>query len=165
MEREAKAISSLNHPNICHLYDIGSQDGTDYFVMECPTNSLDARQLTDTNGAIFPFWSFDGRSVAFFADGTLKVVEISGGSPQVIADSGFGRGGAWGADGVIVFSPSTQDPLYRTSVNSGTVTPITTLQSPQQTSHRWPFFLPDGKHFLYLAINHDPSKSANDTVY
>ena len=130
-----------------------------------PTNSLDARPLTGTDGGIFPFWSFDSRSVAFFADGKLKVVEFSGGSPQVIADAGFGRGGAWGADGVIVFSPATQDRLYRTSINGGAITPLTTLQSPQQTSHRWPFFLPDGKHFLYLAINHDPSKSANDAVY
>jgi len=130
-----------------------------------PTNSLDARQLPDTAGAIFPFWSFDSRSIAFFAEGKLKIVEISGGSAQVIADSPFGRGGAWGSDGNIVYSPATQDRLYRISINGGTPTPITTLDHTQHTSHRWPFFLPDGKHFLYLAINHDPSKSANDTVY
>ena len=63
------------------------------------------------------------------------------------------------------FSPATQDRLYRTSINGGAITPLTTLQLPEHTSHRWPFFLPDGKHFLYLAINHDPSKSANDAVY
>jgi Tol biopolymer transport system component len=130
-----------------------------------PTNSLDAHQLSDTDGAIFPFWSFDSRSIAFFAEGKLKVVEISGGSAQLIADAPFGRGGAWGADGDIVFSPATQDRLYRISINGGSPTPITTLDSAQHTSHRWPFFLPDGKHFLYLAINHDSAKSANDTVY
>ena len=130
-----------------------------------PTNSLDARPLPDTGGAIFPFWSFDSRSLAFFADGKLKIVEISGGSPQIIADAPFGRGGAWGADGNIVYSAATQDRLYRVSVNGGTATPITTLDRAQHTSHRWPFFLPDGKHFLYLAINHDSAKSANDTVY
>jgi eukaryotic-like serine/threonine-protein kinase len=130
-----------------------------------PTNSLDAHELKDTGGAIFPFWSFDSRSVAFFADGKLKVVEVAGGSPQVIADAGYGRGGAWGADGNIVFSPATQDRLYRVNINGGTPTSITTLDNTQHTSHRWPFFLPDGKHFLYLAINHDSSKSANDTVY
>ena len=139
-------------------------DGKTYIWVR-PTNSLEARQLADTNGAIFPFWSFDSRSVAFFADGKLKVIEISGGSAQVIADAGYGRGGAWGADGNIVFSPATQDRLYRINVNNGTTTPITALQSPEQTSHRWPFFLPDGKHFLYLAINHDPSKSANDAIF
>jgi eukaryotic-like serine/threonine-protein kinase len=130
-----------------------------------PANSLDARQLPDTNSAIFPFWSFDSRSIAFFADGKLKVVEISGGSAQAIADAGYGRGGAWGADGNIVFSPATQERLYRVSINGGTATPITTLDPAQHTSHRWPFFLPDGKHFLYLAINHDASKSANNAVY
>ena len=130
-----------------------------------PTNSLDARPLPDTEGGIFPFWSFDSRSVAFFAEGKMKVVEVSGGSAQVIADAAFGRGGTWGADGVIVYSPATQDRLYRISVNGGTPTPITTLDSAQHTSHRWPFFLPDGKHFLYLAINHDSAKSGNDTVY
>ncbi len=130
-----------------------------------PTNSLDAHQVKDTDGAIFPFWSFDSRSIGFFADGKLKVVEISGGSAQVIADAGYGRGGAWGTDGIIVYAPATQDRLYRINANGGAPTPVTTLDVNQHTSHRWPFFLPDGKHFLYLAINHDASKSAMDTVY
>ena len=131
-----------------------------------PAASLDARQIPDTNGAIFPFWSFDSRSIGFFADGKLKVVEVSGGSAQVVAEAAFGRGGAWGADGFIVYSPATQDRLYRINLNSGTAAaPLTTLDPAQHTSHRWPFFLPDGKHFLYSAINHDPTKSANDTIY
>jgi Tol biopolymer transport system component len=130
-----------------------------------PTSSLDARQIPDTDGAIFPFWSFDSRSIAFFADGKLKVVEVSGGSSQVIADAPFGRGGAWGADGVIVYSPATQDRLYRININGGAPDPVSTLDPAQHTSHRWPFFLPGGKHFLYSAINHDPSKSANDAIY
>ncbi len=130
-----------------------------------PANSLEARQVTGTENAIFPFWSFDSRSIAFFADGKLKIVDLSGGSAQAIADSPFGRGGTWGADGIIVFSPATQDRLFRVSVNGGSPTPVTTLDPAQHTSHRWPLFLPDGKHFLYLAINHDPSKSRNDTVY
>ena len=130
-----------------------------------PTNSLEAHQLRDTEGAIFPFWSFDSRSIAFFADGKLKAVEVSGGTAQVIADAPYGRGGAWGADGNIVYSPATQDRLYRINVNGGTPTPFTTLDHAQHTSHRWPFFLPDGKHFLYQAINHDASKSGNDTTY
>jgi hypothetical protein len=94
-----------------------------------PTNSLDAHQVKDTDGAIFPFWSFDSRSIAFFADGKLKVVEISGGSAQVIADAGYGRGGAWGTDGIIVYAPVTQDRLYRINANGGTPTPLTTSTS------------------------------------
>jgi len=130
-----------------------------------PVASLDARQISDTDGAIFPFWSFDSRSIAFFADGKLKVVEAAGGSAQVIADAPFGRGGAWGADGVIVYSPATQDRLYRININGGAPVPITTLDPARHTSHRWPFFLPDGKHFVYSAINHDPAKSSDDAIY
>jgi Tol biopolymer transport system component len=130
-----------------------------------PVDSLEVRQLKDTEGAIFPFWSFDSHSIGFFADGKLKTVELSGGSTQVIAEAGYGRGGTWGADGVIVYSPATQDRLYRINANGGTPTPVTSLDINQHTSHRWPFFLPDGKHFFYSAINHDSAKSGNDTVY
>jgi Tol biopolymer transport system component len=128
-----------------------------------PANSLDARQLPETDSAIFPFWSFDSRSIAFFANGKLKTVDLSGGSAQIIADAPFGRGGAWGADGIIVYSASTQDRLYRVSTNGGTPAPVTTVDTSQHSSHRWPSFLPDGKHFLYLAINHQVP--ANDTIY
>ncbi|MGA2745416.1 MAG: protein kinase [Candidatus Sulfotelmatobacter sp.] len=128
-----------------------------------PANSLDARQLPETDSAIFPFWSFDSHSVAFFADGKLKAVDLSGGSAQIIADAPFGRGGAWGADGTIVYSPATQDRLYRVSANGGAPAPVTTVDGTQHSSHRWPSFLPDGKHFLYLAINH--AVAANDAIY
>src|SRR5262249_27762672 len=128
-------------------------------------DSLEAHQLRDTEGAIFPFWSFDSKSIAFFAGGKLKVVEVSGGSAQIVADAPYGRGGAWGADGNIVYSAATQDRLYRVNVNGGAATPVTTLDLTQHSSHRFPFFLPDGKHFLYSAINHDASKSGNDTIY
>ncbi len=130
-----------------------------------PMNMLEARLLPGTENAIFPFWSPDGRSLGFFADSKLKTVDLNGGSAQVVADAPFGRGGAWGPGGVIVFSPTTQAPLMRVSASGGTPVPLTKIDATQHTSHRWPFFLPDGKHFLYLAINHDPSKSANDTVY
>jgi serine/threonine protein kinase/Tol biopolymer transport system component len=130
-----------------------------------PVNSLEAREISGTDNAIFPFWSFDSRSIAFFADGKLKTVDLSGGSIQIITDASFGRGGSWGADGVMVISPATQGPLYRVSADGGAPVPITKVYPALHSSHRWPFFLPDGKHFLYLAINHDASKSANDTVY
>jgi eukaryotic-like serine/threonine-protein kinase len=76
-----------------------------------------------TDDSIFPFWSFDGRSIAFFAEGKLKTVDLSGGSPQILAEASFGRGGAWGADGVIVYSPTTLGPLYRVSANGGAAVP------------------------------------------
>jgi len=130
-----------------------------------PMNSLDAHPVADTDGAIFPFWSPDGRSLGFFADSKLKTVDLTGGSAQIICDASLGRGGSWGKNGVIVFSPVVQGPLMQVSATGGTPTPITKVDGAQHTSHRWPFFLPDGKHFLYLALNHDASKSANDTIY
>jgi Tol biopolymer transport system component len=130
-----------------------------------PMNLLEAHALPGTEGAIFPFWSPDGRSLGFFADSKLKTIDLNGGSALAIADAPFGRGGAWGQGGVIVFTPSTEAPLVRVSATGGTPVPVTKLDPAQHTSHRWPFFLPDGKHFLYLAINHDTAKSANDSLY
>ncbi len=130
-----------------------------------PMNSLEPRLLPGTDDALFPFWSPDSRSIGFFADGKLKTIDLSGGSPLVVCDAQLGRGGAWGSNGVIVFSASPTSPLTRVSASGGTPEPITKINAVQHTSHRWPSFLPDGKHFLYLALHHDPSKSANDTVY
>jgi Tol biopolymer transport system component len=130
-----------------------------------PMNALEARLLPGTEGAIYPFWSPDSRSLGFFADSKVKTIDLNGGSPLVVADAPFGRGGAWGPGGVILFTPSTQTFLSRVSAIGGTPVPVTKVDTSQHTSHRWPFFLPDGKHFLYLAINHDPSRAANNTLY
>lgn len=130
-----------------------------------PANSLEAREVAGTENAIFPFWSPDSRSLGFFSEGKLKIVDLNGDTPQVIADAPYGRGGAWGPGGVILFSPLTQSALMRVSTAGGSPTPITTLDQNLHTSHRWPIFLPDGKHFIYLAISHDPSKAANNTLY
>jgi serine/threonine protein kinase len=131
-----------------------------------PMNSLETRALPETAGAVFPFWSPDGNSIGFFSDGKVKTVDLNGGSVQEIANALLGRGGAWGADGVIVFSASPTSPLLRASANGGgAATPFIKIDSTQHTSHRWPFFLPDGKHFIYSAIHHDPSKSGNNAIY
>jgi eukaryotic-like serine/threonine-protein kinase len=130
-----------------------------------PVNSLEPHELAGTENAVFPFWAPDSRSLGFFADGKLKTIDVSGDSPQIIADAPFGRGGAWGPGGVILFSPSTQSGLMRVSPAGGTAVEATKRDTTHHTSHRWPFFLPDGKHFIYLAISHDPSKAANNTLY
>lgn len=83
----------------------------------------------------------------------------------MLCDAQLWRGGAWGEGGAIVFSANPTSPLFRVNAAGGTPAPLTTIDSAQHTSHRWPYFLPDGRHFLYLAISHDTSKSASDVIY
>ena len=114
--------------------------------------SLTPQALPGTDDAIYPFWSPDSREIGFFAQGKLRKIVASGGPPQTICDAANARGGAWGPDGTIVFTPSTQNPLLRVSAAGGTPVSASTLNLPQgENSHRWPSFLPDGKHFLFWA--------------
>jgi eukaryotic-like serine/threonine-protein kinase len=122
-----------------------------------PLNSSEAHVVPDTDGGIFPFRSLDSRSLGFFAASKLKTIDINSSSAQVIADAPFGRGGSWSRGGVIIFASNTQVPLKRISSSVGVSANAGTIDVTQHTSHRWPFFLPDGKHFLYLAISHDSS--------
>jgi serine/threonine protein kinase len=130
-----------------------------------PMNTVEAHILPGTEDAIFPFWSPDSHTLGFFSNGKLKTIDLDGGSAQVITDAQLGRGGAWGAGGVILFSANPVSPLMRVNASGGTAVALTKIDATQHTSHRWPFFLPDGKHFLYLALNHDPSKAANNALY
>jgi len=124
------------------------------------TNSLDA-----TQGATYPFWSPDGKFIAFFADGKLKKVDVSGGQPQVLCDAPNGRGGTWNRDGVIVFTPDGFGGLFRVSSSGGSPVEMTKPDSSRfETSHRWPVFLPDGKHFIYLAANFS-GQTENNAIF
>jgi Tol biopolymer transport system component len=112
--------------------------------------SLAAQALPGTDDAIYPFWSPDSREIAFFAAGKLKKIHASGGPPQDICESFSGRGGTWSKDGVIVFTPSSNQSLLRVPAAGGTPEAASKLDAATgENSHRFPFFLPDGKHFLY----------------
>ena len=115
-------------------------------------DGLEPRPLPGTEGATRPFWSPDGRQLGFFADKTLKTVALSGGLPIPLASAEDARGGTWNRDGVIVFSPGFAGPLHQVSSAGGQARPVTKLDaSRRETTHRYPYFLPDGKHFIYLA--------------
>jgi serine/threonine protein kinase len=116
-------------------------------------DSLTAQALPETEGAQFPFWSPDSRKVGFFADGKLKKIEVSGGRPQVLYDAPVASGGTWSQDGVILFAGYQDGPkasIYRISSSGGAASPVTRVDWPREEAHRWPCFLPDGKHFLFL---------------
>ncbi|HJS57145.1 MAG TPA: protein kinase, partial [Vicinamibacteria bacterium] len=110
-----------------------------------------ARPIPETQGAWYPFWSPDGRYLGFFADGKLKKVDVRGGSPQVLAEAPSGRGGSWSKDDVILFAPTLYAPIQSIAASGGAPTPVTRLDATKETTHRWPQFLPDGRHFLYMS--------------
>jgi eukaryotic-like serine/threonine-protein kinase len=114
-------------------------------------DALESTRIPGTEDAAFPFWSPDGREIAFFAGGDLKRVGVEGGPVRFVCHAVFGRGGTWSRLGTILFASSTQGPLYRVPATGGTPLPATVLDTANaEVSHRWPCFLPDGDHFLYV---------------
>lgn len=146
------AYMESTRKNALWIYELGSQG---------------ARSLANTEGASYPFWSPDGQTVAFFADGKLKKVEISGGPVQTLCDAPSGRGGTWNERDVIVFTPDGRQGggLYAVSASGGVAKPISYPDVNRgEDSYRWPMFLPDGSHYLYMAANFSGRKDA-DAVF
>jgi Tol biopolymer transport system component/predicted Ser/Thr protein kinase len=119
-------------------------------------DSLELRPISDTDSARHPFWSPDSRSLGFFADGKLKIVAATGGPATALCDAGTGGGGAWNREGVILFG-ADNGPIQRVNAGGGVPSPVT--QAEPGVRHLLPAFLPDGKHFLYVAQSTDKSKT------
>jgi eukaryotic-like serine/threonine-protein kinase len=123
----------------------------------------EVHEVPGTNGSNAPFWSPDGRELAFFAEGKLKVVPADGGPVRIVCDAQDGRGGSWGSSGVILFSPARGGPVFRVPAEGGSRAPVTSSSAESNLavvgSHRWPHFMPDGKHFTY---NNEPNGACND---
>ena len=125
-------------------------------------DSLEARPLPGTQNASYPFWSPDSRSIGFFSlPHKLKTIPVAGGPAQDIADVVVGLGGAWSPKGVIVFCPRPLGPLYQIPATGGSPKPVTSLDKARaEVAHGFPQFLPDGRHFLYLAASFRPGQSS-----
>jgi serine/threonine protein kinase len=141
----------------------GLQDGRQMLFVR-PLDGSPTKPLPGTEGAKFPFWSPDGKSIGFFADQHLKRLELAGGPPLALASAADGRGGTWAGD-TILFTPYIYDSIYRIPASGGKSQAVSKIDTALHTTHRWPKFLPDGKHFLYLAANHVSGKEDNSAIY
>jgi len=151
---KADSILALS-PDGRHLAFVATVDGKDSLWVR-DLDSMTARLIPGTDGAHDPFWAPDSRSIAFFVpqERRLRKVDLAGGVASTVTLApllgGYPQGGSWSNDGVILFAPSTTSPIYRVPAAGGTATPVTTLEhATGDISHRFPWFLPDGRHFLY----------------
>jgi serine/threonine protein kinase len=159
------ALNSLSialSPDGKHLVAIVSEGGR-YSLWLRALESLKGRIIYSgdeysTGGA--PFWSPDSRFITFAVQGKMRKLDVFGAPPQTICDlPKGGGGGTWNKKGLIIFG-STAGPLYRISASGGTPTPLTELdKSREETGHRLPMFLPDGEHYLFVAISAKPENS------
>jgi Tol biopolymer transport system component/predicted Ser/Thr protein kinase len=124
----------------------------------------EARQLAGTEGGFAPIWSPDAQSIAFFDYSHLKRLDLDGGSPLNLCPAGsLARGGVWTEDDHIIFAPRFNTSLHKISAAGGDPTELTTLIEGRHTSHRWPVLVPDQRHLVYLAINHNtPASPENE---
>jgi Tol biopolymer transport system component len=148
------------------------EDPAKFLLWIRPLNSTSPRALPGTEGALYPIWSPDGSAVAFMADKRLKKINLSSGAVQTLCDFStqraesdwIGKGGTWNREGVIAFAPDPRGGLYKVSASGGTPVRLTELdKAAGEFSHRYPGFLPDGRHFLYLAlaVSKDGEKEPN----
>ena len=118
------------------------------------------RSIPGTEEVTQHFWSPDADWIAFFAQGKLKKVNLTTGTVETLCNATNPRGGSWGADNTIVLSPSSGQGLYVVSASGGEPRPLTTLDAGRaERSHRWPVFLPDGRHFLFVNWSGNPDLS------
>jgi Tol biopolymer transport system component len=126
-------------------------------------------EIPGTNGASYPFWSPDGEYVAFFAGGKLQKVSAKGGVPQVLAKVTYPRGGSWGSKNVILYAPSAAGSIWQVNADGTGAASVTDKldeigAATPKTSHRWPLFLPDGEHYLFLFAEFGTGTENTNTV-
>ena len=148
----ASQTVSVVSPDGRRVVFVASLSGGSLQLWVRPLDALDARPLAGTDFAMLPFWSPDSQSIGFFSNGKLKVISAEGGSVRTLCDAPAPRGASWSKAGIIVFAPGATGGLFQVPDTGGQPAPVTTIdKSGAITSHRYPSFLPDGRHFTYLA--------------
>ena len=151
VSRDGRQIAFVAYPRTDNEEDTAGAIG----IWVRDLAATEARHVADADTDAYPFWSPDGRWIGFFADGKLNKVAASGGPViPICGDTSDGRGGTWNDDGTIVFQRAWNEGLMTVPAGGGTPQPLTTLDKDRfHIAHRWPHFLPDGRHFLFYVVS------------
>jgi Tol biopolymer transport system component/DNA-binding winged helix-turn-helix (wHTH) protein len=150
----AGSSSAISADGKLLVSSVRDTQGTVSLWLRSLNNAGEGRILPGTEDARAPFWSPDSRSIGFFAGGKLKRIDSDGTGLQVLCDASTAVGGTWSPAGIILFAPTQASALYQIPANGGTPGQVTTLNAGRgESSHRWPIFLPDGRHFLFMVRN------------
>jgi eukaryotic-like serine/threonine-protein kinase len=136
-------------PDGTHLAYVARQGGTQQVYLRA-MDSLEAKPIPGTEGAVSPFFSPDGQWIGFFAGGKIMKVSVSGGAAVTQGDAAYPLGASWGSQGMIAFTPTAASVLLQVPDGGGASQPLTRFQKGE-TTHRWPEFLPGGKAVLFDA--------------
>jgi Tol biopolymer transport system component len=146
-------------------YRAGDSTGTSHIWIR-PLNSLDSYMLPGTNNAHRPFWSPDSKYLAYMDGHQLKRIAIVGGPAQMIAEVPSGADGSWGTKGIIAIDGNVNDSIRAVKASGGNVTAVTRLNLDEgEFYHAWPFFLPDGEHFLFVSTTDSMQMDREYTLY
>jgi len=147
--------SAILSPDGTHLALIASGPDKKLRIYVRSLDQLQATVLSGTENARDPFFSPDGQWLGFFADGKLKKISVQGGAAVNLCDANDDRGGSWGEDGTIVFTPDVRASLSKVSSGGGKPELLTMLdQQAREVTHRWPQVLPGGKAVLFTSSSH-----------
>ncbi|HYN07167.1 MAG TPA: protein kinase [Vicinamibacterales bacterium] len=143
-------------PDGSRLAFIARGEGAAPRVWIRPLGDAEALPVTGTDGALSVFWSPDGRALGFFADGKLKRIDAAGGAAVQVCDvpGNLGFSGTWGVNNDILFASIRGEAVYRISTAGGTPTPIVNAKVGVNRV-LWPWFLPDGRRFIYTELRTD----------
>jgi serine/threonine protein kinase/Tol biopolymer transport system component len=144
-----------------HLAYVARQGGSQQLYLRA-MDSVDAKPIPGTEGAIEPFFSPDGQWVGFFAGGTLKKISVTGGVAQTLGNASLPSGASWGSQGTIAFAPLVAGVLQQVPDGGGAPQPLTRLEKGE-VSHHWPEFLPGGKAVLF-AVSGNSASWANAQI-